>query len=192
MLEKLLRSGAEVKLLGVVLFNDGLHLREIARRADIFVSEAKKELDTLVSLGVLGVQRKGRMAFYYANVACPFLKDLRRLYLVTEGFVPMLKKALSGINGIGFAFVYGSIAAGDFREKSDVDVLVVGSAGEDAVSEAILSVQKKTGREINFVLWTKRDFSKKLKERGSFINSLIKGRKIWLMGDGSEFAGIVG
>ena len=51
MLEKLLHGKAEVNLLGVVIFIDGLHLREIARKVGISSSEAKRELDILVSAG---------------------------------------------------------------------------------------------------------------------------------------------
>lgn len=40
-LELLLRSTAEAKVNRVVLFSDGLHLREIARRAGISSFEAK-------------------------------------------------------------------------------------------------------------------------------------------------------
>ena len=44
MLNLILRSKAEVKVLSVILFQDGLHLREIARQANISPFEARREI----------------------------------------------------------------------------------------------------------------------------------------------------
>ncbi|MCK4319010.1 hypothetical protein KAW38_00370 [Candidatus Micrarchaeota archaeon] len=85
MLERLLRSKAEVSILGIVLFQEGLYLREIARMASLSPSEAKKELDNLVSLGVLRKKRHGNQVFFSLNANCPFLDELKGLYLKTEG-----------------------------------------------------------------------------------------------------------
>ena len=53
MLETLLYSKAEVDVLGIVLFEDGLHLREIARRAKRPAPQAMRELNRLVRAGLL-------------------------------------------------------------------------------------------------------------------------------------------
>ena len=81
MLERLFRSKAEVSVLGVVLFSESLHLREIARRAGISSSEAKKELDNLVDLGLLFTERKGNLVLFYSDRRCTFLEDLRNVFL---------------------------------------------------------------------------------------------------------------
>ena len=182
-----MRSKAEVKTLGIVLFEDGLHLREIARRAGIAPAEAKKELDTLTLLGILKKERKGNQLIFTVNPPCPFLTELRWLYIKTEGAAEEIRRALSKTTGIKYSFIYGSTAAGNFSEKSDVDLLIVGSVSEEELSEKIAGAQKNTGREINWVLWNERDFAGKLKEKGSFISSLLKGKKIWLRGDYDEF-----
>src|SRR3989338_10104163 len=122
MLQLLFRSKAEVAVLGIVLFSEGLHLREISRRADIAPSEAKRELDTLVKAGVLIKTPKGNLSTHSLNQKCPFLKDLKNLYLRTEGAVPLLHDELRRIRNLRFAFVYGSFASGRFTERSDVDL----------------------------------------------------------------------
>ena len=81
MLERLFRSKAEVSVLGVVLFSESLHLREIARRAGISSSEAKKELDSLVDLGLLFTERKGNLVLFYTDRRCDFLDDLRNVFV---------------------------------------------------------------------------------------------------------------
>jgi len=81
MLERLFKSGAEVKVLGVILFEDGLHLREIARRSNLSSYETKRELDNLTEIGILNKEKKGNLALFFQNKDCPILKDLKNLYL---------------------------------------------------------------------------------------------------------------
>jgi len=77
MLEKLLHSKAAASVLATVMEHDGLHLREIARRASVSPSEARRELDQLAALGVLRKERRGAQLFFHINRECPFLPELR-------------------------------------------------------------------------------------------------------------------
>ena len=192
MLEKLLRSKAEVAVLGIVLFNDGLHLREIARRAGVSPPEAKRELDSLVGLGALAKAKKGNMSVYTLNSSCPFINELKGLYLKTEGPIPLLRKELGRLGGLRHAFVYGSFASGNFTERSDIDLLVIGNIESGGLDKACFDVQKETAREINYILWNEKDWCKKLKEGGAFVSSIIKNGKIWLAGDEDGFKRDVG
>lgn len=187
MLERILRSKAEVGVLGVVLFSDGLHLREIARRANVSPPETKNELDNLSSLGLLTKTAKGNLCMYSLNPECPFSQELRGLYVKTEGAIPLLKKELNQLGGIRFAFVYGSFASNTFNEKSDVDLLIIGRARVEELDSLCLGLLKKTGREVNYILWSEEDLRKKLIEASGFINSVIRGKKIWLVGGEDEF-----
>lgn len=190
MLEKLLKSNAEVKVLGIVLFAEGLHLREIARRAAISAPETKRELDNLAALGVLACEKRGNQLIFHKNEKCPFLPELKSLYLKTEGVFPKLKEALGKISGIKYAFVYGSYAAGSAREKSDLDLLVIGSLPEEALSNALFPLQKLLSMEMNFILWSERDFHSKLPPKSAFIQSLLTKPRMWLVGDEDEFGRI--
>jgi predicted nucleotidyltransferase len=186
MLEKLLRSNAEVKVLGVVLFSDGLHLREIARRAEVSPSEAKRELDSLASTGILKAEKKGNLVLFYKNGSCPFLAELRGLYLKTEGIFSELGKALAEIKGIKFAFGYGSFAHGEEREKSDVDLLIVGKPGMDGLHRKIMEIEKRVGREINYSVYSAEEFHRKATLSG-FLKEVMQGDKIFMRGTGDEF-----
>ncbi|MFA4946786.1 MAG: nucleotidyltransferase domain-containing protein [Candidatus Micrarchaeia archaeon] len=184
MLEFLLKSGSEVKVLGVVLFEDGLHLRGVAAKAGVSPCEAKRELDNLTALGVLARERKGNLVLFKANAACPFLAELRGLYLKTEGVLGGLAAALENAKGVEYAFVYGSFANGTYGEKSDVDVLVVGDAGDDALAAAFGRLQKRANREINWIHWTPGELP--AKARGGFFKNASK-KRLWLKGDEREF-----
>ncbi len=190
MLETLLKSRAEIAILGVALFSENLHLREIGRRAGVSPSEAKRELDGLVGIGLLRVEKKWRTSVYSLNQACPFLSELKGLYLKTEGLIPAAREEFMRLKGIKFAFIYGSMASGKFGEKSDADVLAIGSEDADRVSETCLALQKRFLREVNFVLWKEGEMRQKIREGRAFITSVLKNKKIWLAGDEDEFGRI--
>ena len=187
MLELFLRSGAEVRVLGVVLFTDGLHLREIARRAGVSPYEAKRELGIMARTSLLSAEKKGRQVFFHVNSSCPFLGELRGLYLKTEGLVEKLRGALAGFPGIRYAFIFGSFAGGRAGRHSDLDLMVIGDVDEKAAADALFAVQQSTGREINFIIWAMADLKEKIKSSSGFLKSIVSGDIIWLGGDRDGF-----
>ncbi len=186
MLEKLLRGNAKVKVLGVVLFIDGLHLREIARRADISSSEAKRELDILVSAGVLRAEKKGNLSLFYLEKSCPFLEELKGLYAKTEGVFGQLKKAVRKLPEIEYAFVYGSFARGEYRGRSDVDLMIVGTPSMEKLNEKIMQVEEKISREINYSVYSPEEFHRKATLSG-FLSEVLSNNKVMVFGDEDEF-----
>jgi predicted nucleotidyltransferase len=191
MLEKLLRSKAEVKVLGVVLGTDGLHLREIARRAGVSPSEAKRELGILASLGILRREKKGNLVLFRQEPKCPFLCHLKKLYSLTEGVPARLREEIGKIKGLEYGFVFGSMAGGNWKDSSDYDVMLIGNFKEDEAWRRIFMAQKETGREINPVIWSHGEFAERLKKRNLFLKNAALGEKIWIKGDEDEFVGYV-
>jgi predicted nucleotidyltransferase len=187
MLEKLIKSKTAVKVIGVALFSDGLHLREIARRAGTSAPQAKRELDALVALGVLAKESKGSLCVYHQNRNSPLLPDLRSIYLKTDGVVGEVAARLWKVKGISRAFVYGSMASGAFGERSDADVMVVGAAEDETLLKEMFEAQKTTGREINYIHWSEKDYAQKKRENGAFFRSVASGKKIWLIGEALGF-----
>lgn len=187
MLELLLKSSAEVKLLPVVLFNDRLHLREIARRATLSPPETKRELDNLVNLGVLSKTKEGNLVVF-SKTKSPLIKPLKDLYLYTEGVTQQLASTLSTL-AINYAFIYGSFARS--QDFNDIDLFITADIDEIALSKAIKKVQDKLGWEINYILWSKKDLERKIKEKNNFLENIIKNKKIWLSGDENEFVRFV-
>lgn len=185
------RSKAQVAALSIVLFEDRLHLREIARRAKISAPQAKNELDTLEKIGVLSKERIGNMSVYSLNKKCPFLDELRGLFAKTQGIVPLLQKEVQKIQGVRFCIVYGSYAGGTFGPNSDIDILCIGDAPIEKLDGLFLRLQQKIGREINYIVWNEDDFGQKLAKRGAFVKSILSGKKIFAVGGEDEFGAIV-
>ena len=190
MLERLLHSKAAVKVLGFVIWNNGFHLREIARQCGISPSEAKKELDLLVAIGLLDRNKSGNQMLFHINPHCPFLLDIKNLYQKTTGVFPVLQEMLASFD-LTYSFVFGSLARRTEKKTSDIDLMIIGNESDSTISHAIFKIQKQLSREINFIHWTEEDFQEKLRTKNSFLANIVDQKVIWIRGDEDEFVRIV-
>ena len=107
----------------------------------------------------------------------------------THCLADVLRDALAPLaDKVTFAFVYGSMAAGTQRPGSDVDLMVLGRAGFADLARALAGAQAALRREVNPTVTTPREFKQKLAAGDGFARSVLKGPKLWLMGDESDFA----
>ena len=86
------------------------------------------------------------------------------------------------------AFIYGSIARGTERRVSDVVIMVIGDVSFAETAEALGRAQEAIGREINPSVYPPGEFRTKLAAKHHFLRSVLKGEKIFLIGDERELA----
>ncbi len=169
-----------------------LHVRELARVTGVSPGSLHRELRALSDLGLLLRQEVGRQVHYQANPQCPVFAELAGLLRKTAGVADVLRDALTPLGDkVEFAFVYGSVAAGTEHAGSDVDVMLLGSAGFADASLALANVQAMLGREVNPTPMSMQDFARKLAEGDGFARSVVASPKIWLIGDEDDFAKLV-
>ncbi|MEK6982701.1 MAG: nucleotidyltransferase domain-containing protein [Candidatus Micrarchaeota archaeon] len=138
-------------------------------------------------MGILTKEKKGNLILFNTNKNCSFLQDLKSLFEKIEGIITKITDKIRKTHGITYALIFGSAALGRASEKSDIDILVIGSIEENNFSKSIFKVQKKVKREINFILWTEPDLKKKIKEQSTFLKNIATNKYIWIKGDMDEF-----
>ncbi len=162
-------------------------LSELARHLEAGPSSLQRELESLVNSGILERREDGRRVYFRANAGSPVFADLRRLVEKTAGVVPALARALDPFEDrIELAFVYGSIASGQERASSDVNVMIVGSVKQIDLVQALRKLEDRLGREVNATLYSPREFRAKLASGDYFLRSVLKGRTILLKGSLDE------
>jgi predicted nucleotidyltransferase len=189
MLEKLFVSKTRVGILGLLIFSPKKehHLRGIAKSLGMSAPRIKAELAKLESAGLVRKRHEGNLLLFRMNTESPIYDDLKRIFLKTECLGDLIRNGLPGGGKIRYALIYGSFASGREMESSDIDLLIVGSVKEDSVLRAIRGVEKRTGREINYIIWSEKEFREKAKEGNSLLRNIISNPVIMLMGDESEF-----
>ncbi len=149
----------------------------------------QRELIELTEVGILRRTVSGRQVYYEANRDSPIFHELHGLVVKTAGVADVLRDALFSLGDrVAVAFIYGSVARGDERRDSDVDVLIVGEASF-AESVAALSVaEERLAREINPTVYPASEFGEKARTRQHFIERVLAGPKTFLVGSDRELA----
>jgi predicted nucleotidyltransferase len=86
------------------------------------------------------------------------------------------------------AFIFGSLAQGRETAQSDIDLFLVGELSLRETTKILGPVTAELGREFNPVLYSPEEFKKRARENHHFITEVIKGPKIWLIGNEAELA----
>ena len=103
------------------------YLRQVIRMVEHGSGLVQREIEDLTGVGVLLRTVEGRQAYYQANSACPIFDELRGLIRKTFGVADVVRTALRlAAERITLAFVFGSMAAGQERQASDIDLFLVG------------------------------------------------------------------
>ena len=164
------------------------YLREIARRAGTGIGATQRELGQLTDAGLLHRLRRGNQVYYRANRENPIFEELKSILAKTSGIRDTLQEGLGRLaDRVKLAFVYGSIARGEEKASSDVDLMVVGNVSFQDVVAALSEIERKLGREVNPTVFGSREFREKLAAKNHFLSSVAKEKKLFVIGDEREF-----
>jgi predicted nucleotidyltransferase len=179
------RAKAEILRLLFGLRPPELHLRELARQSGLSLGTIQQELKRLVGAGLVLARRDGNRVYYQANREHPVHGELRGLVLKTDGLAGVLERALQD-PGTALAFVFGSIASGEARAGSDIDLFVVGSLGLRRLAKLLSGVAEELGREINPHVMTADEFRDRKSGRDHFLAAVLESPKLFVIGTQHE------
>jgi DNA-binding transcriptional ArsR family regulator len=159
------------------------YVSELARRMGVPSSSLQRELQELTEAGILKSHRQGRMVYYRANPDSPLFPDLRGLLLKTAGLVDVLRDALKPLAArITLALVYGSIASGQERSESDIDLMVIGSVSPADLALPLRRAPEQLGREINPTVYSVAEFNRKRASKDHFLSQVLTSPRLIVLG----------
>jgi predicted nucleotidyltransferase len=185
------RSKLTRELLGFYFANSdkSFYLRELERTLGFSVGNIRRQLLKFEKAGLFTSSRTGNLTFYRLNKSFPLYSELKSIVTKTVGISGVFRDALSAIQGIETAFIFGSYAKGGEDEKSDIDLCIVGAPDDLKLSRAVKALEDKLKREINYTLFSVSEFKEKSREKGGFVDLILKGRIIPIKGgSGGEHA----
>jgi predicted nucleotidyltransferase len=186
-LAELLSSRARPEIFRLLLSGTGeeLHVREIERRSGLNDSTLRQELRKLVRLDLVQSRRDSNRVYYRAKTENPLYPEIRNLVLKTSGLADALKSALMD-KRICVAFVFGSIARGEEKARSDVDLMIIGQLGVRDLSRLLSGIEEKIGREVNPHVLHEEEFRKRVRAKEHFVSSVMESPKIFIIGSHHE------
>ena len=173
--------------------DQGFYTREIAREVKASVGAVQRELENLSKVGLIVRKSVGNQVFYQANRDAAVFPELRALVNKTIGLFGILRSALRPLSKqILAAFVYGSVAREEETAQSDVDLMAIGKATLDQVMSRLSTVEKAIGRPINPSVYSVAELKSKLASGNHFLTTVLKGQKVFLLGDEDELSKVGG
>lgn len=170
-----------------------LHVRELARLTGTHAGSLHRELARLAGAGLLLRTKQGNQVLYQANRQCPVFEELAGLFRKTSGVVDVLREALLPLSEqIDCAFVFGSVARGEEQAHSDVDVMVIGTAGFSDLVRALYPSQERLGRDVNPVLYGVEELRAKLAAGDGFLREVMSQPRLFIQGVEDDFGKLAG
>jgi uncharacterized protein len=195
MLDTLLGSKLRVKVLGWLFSHpdERYFVRQLTSLVKEDSTNVSRELARLEKTGILVSTTEGRQKYYQANRESPIFDELHGLTVKTVGVADILRSALTPAKEqIKIAFIFGSIASGNERKRSDIDVMVIGKVPFEEIFSLLSPAEEKLRREVNPVVYPVTEFKKKITADHHFVKTVLGDRKIFLVGDEDELTKLVG
>jgi predicted nucleotidyltransferase len=173
--------------------DQSFYTRQIAREIDTSVGAVQRELGNLSKVGLVVRSSVGSQIFYRVNRDAPIFREMQGLVNKTIGIFSVLRSALHPLaKRVLVAFVYGSVAREQETAQSDVDLLVVGKATLNEVLSRLSTVEKSVGRPVNPTVYSVEEFKSRLASGNHFLTAVLKGQKVFLLGDEDELRKVGG
>ena len=163
------------------------YLSDLAHHLHVTPASLQRDLAALTKAGILHKRKDGNRIYYKPDPDCSFLPDLQGLFVKTMGLPIILNDAMSQFeDSIEFAFIYGSIAAGNYISTSDVDLMIIGSIRLAELAVTLGVVEQKLKRSVNPTIYTHEEFQENLTEGQHFLTSVMQKEKLFLKGKEDE------
>jgi DNA-binding transcriptional ArsR family regulator len=164
--------------------DSAFYTKQILDNVKIGRGTVQRELQNLTDAGIITREVQGRQVYYRANEKCPIFLELKGIVRKTFGMADVIRMALKPIESkIQAAFIYGSLASNCDSGKSDVDIMVIGEATFGDVTAALYATQSQLRREVNPTVYPTPEFQNKARDGHVFIREVLRGEKIFLIGD---------
>jgi predicted nucleotidyltransferase len=185
MLQALFSSKVRVKLLTHFFSHpeEQFYARSLARQVAEHYNAVWQELNNLERVGLLVSERDANVKYYRLDPDFPIYEELKRIILKTSGLGQPVREALGHLGTVEWAFIYGSVAAGEEDSLSDVDLMLVGEVDLLALSAVIARLEDQLGREINYLVLSRAELAQRLADGDPFINNVLADPKVMLIGD---------
>lgn len=135
----------------------------------------------LVMSGVVESFEVRRRPRYRANSKHPIHVELASICRKTFGIRDVIAQALRSVAPRNtHAFIFGSVARGEERPNSDIDVMVIGDIDIMKIYATASDVEKRLGREVHFKVYDNQEWEH-LVATDPVVAAIAAGPRIDLM-----------
>ncbi|MDD4251037.1 MAG: nucleotidyltransferase domain-containing protein [Candidatus ainarchaeum sp.] len=158
--------------------NTILNISEISRKLVLSKASSKYYCDFFLKEKIFLVDLISNQKRFRLNNESIYVKELKKTISLLWFKEIGLEKIVSNANSFA---IYGSFASGEFDEKSDLDLLVIGT--KENIDFRLLSIFEKTiNRPIQLTIYNWVEWRKMSLEKNVFVDAVLK-RSILVKGN---------
>lgn len=162
------------------------YMQEIGRILGKKPGTFQRTLNNLVSEGTLESEYRANARYFKVNKNYPLHEELKSIVFKTVGVGGTLKDVLERVGNVEFAFIYGSFAKAKENYMSDIDLIIIGDLDENRLIRELDKLEEQLQREINYKLYTLKEFRKEVERRTPFLVEILRDKKVMVMGGETE------
>ena len=146
------------------------HLKELARKLNISPRSVKIYCDLFEKEGIIKREIRGNMKIFTTNNDNFRIKEMKRAYFINL----LAEMNIENIaeESISIA-IYGSYASGNYNEKSDVDLLIIGEE-QHVKRDIIVKIIGKIEKEFQLTVIPMIKWEKMKKDQDNFVKNIIR------------------
>lgn len=160
------------KVLEYFLINptEETYLKELAKKLQVSPRSVKIYCDIFEKQGIILREIKGNMHFFSTNNNSYRVREMKKAYisnLLAEMDIENISEEYTSVA------IYGSYSSGNYDEKSDIDILIIGDK-QNVNRDIAVEIMEKIGKEIQVNIIPMIKWEKMKQEEDPFVTSVIK------------------
>lgn len=163
------------------------YVREITREIKEEINAVRRELDRMLSAGILKSEQRGNRLYYSVNPKYLFFQELQQMVVKSTGLGTKIRKIRRKLGQVSFVMFSARFVKNLSLRQNEVDILVVGDIVLPELADLIKSEEKRLGREINYAVFSDDEFEFRKTRRDPFIMDVLYSSRVMVIGSEEEF-----
>lgn len=188
-LQDFMISRVRVKMMKLFFINPSemYYVRQITRKINEEINAVRRELDKMLSYGLLRSEQRGNRLYYYLNKRYFYFQELQQMVIKSTGLGKKIVKLRRKLGTLEMVMFSGRFVRRLAPRQDEVDVLVIGEVVLAELEALIEQEEKRLDREIRVAVFEKKEFDFRKTRRDPFIMDVLYGSRVMIIGSEEEF-----
>lgn len=163
------------------------YVRQITRKINEEINAVRRELDKMLSYGLLRSEQRGNRLYYSLNQRYLYFQELQQMVIKSTGFGKKIRKLRRKLGTLDLVMFSGRFVRRLPVRQNELDVLVIGEVVLPELEALIKEEEEKLGREIRVAVFNKKEFDFRKTRRDPFMMDVLYGSRVMIIGSEEEF-----
>ncbi len=162
-------------------------VREITREIKEEINAVRRELDRMLSVGMLRSEQRGNRLYYSVNTKYLYFQELQQMVIKSTGLGRKLRKNMRKLGAVSFVMFSGRFVRRLNPRQGEVDILVIGEVVLPELSLLIKEEEQVLKREINYAVFSDEEFEFRKTRRDPFVMDVLNGTRVMIIGSEDDY-----